>query len=501
MDRDPTATSLATEALRRGRVALARSFRFHRPRGAFCHAGWCQQCKVRLADGRTVLACRAGPEALAQAETPSPWLRVIGRLAERVPPWFHEHRLLRPRPLRQAYLNLLRRLSGALPLPAAPADAAERPWRDAACDVLVVGGGLAGVTAAASLARAGADVLLVEAERLGGAARVVPALAQRLLDGRAALAESGARWLEGATALGLYDDATSALVATADGMMLVGFRRLVVATGAYDRLLAVPGNDLPGIVGVRAFERLARSGALSPALRIGVYAAAPELERALAAADGLRLAFRAGPESDPPVRLVRVLGRGRVAAVELDPGGAVPCDLLVLGFSQPGYEFQIQAGCRPVLAPDGATMLTDGAGTVPLLVVGEAAGERTPERAAAHAAAGARAWIGAAAGPAPASASASAFAVRLAPAHDDAMLCPCEDVRVRDVRRAMADGYRDIDLLKRRTGAGTGPCQGKLCHPELLRCLSEGGAEVRLPTVRPLVRPMALGAFLGRSDV
>ena len=50
-------------------------------------------------------------------------------------------------------------------------------------------------------------------------------------------------------------------------------------------------------------------------------------------------------------------------------------------------------------------------------------------------------------------------------------------MRRRDVETAIADGFADVELLKRRTGAGTGPCQGKLCHGEMLACLAD------LPTV------------------
>jgi sarcosine oxidase subunit beta len=80
-----------------------------------------------------------------------------------------------------------------------------------------------------------------------------------------------------------------------------------------------------------------------------------------------------------------------------------------------------------------------------------------------------------------------------------AFLCLCEDVRRRDAEAAIADGFADVELLKRRTGAGTGPCQGKLCHGEMLACLAEAGRPVALPTVRPLLRPVTL-AELAASE-
>ena len=43
------------------------------------------------------------------------------------------------------------------------------------------------------------------------------------------------------------------------------------------------------------------------------------------------------------------------------------------------------------------------------------------------------------------------------------IVCPCEDVTLADVEQAISLGYLDIDEVKRFTGLGTGPCQGKQC--------------------------------------
>ncbi len=44
------------------------------------------------------------------------------------------------------------------------------------------------------------------------------------------------------------------------------------------------------------------------------------------------------------------------------------------------------------------------------------------------------------------------------------ILCRCEDVTLKDVEDSIAHGYADIEEVKRYTGFGTGPCQGKECH-------------------------------------
>ena len=43
------------------------------------------------------------------------------------------------------------------------------------------------------------------------------------------------------------------------------------------------------------------------------------------------------------------------------------------------------------------------------------------------------------------------------------ILCRCEDVTLSDVEKAIATGFSALEEVKRYTGFGTGPCQGKEC--------------------------------------
>ena len=52
------------------------------------------------------------------------------------------------------------------------------------------------------------------------------------------------------------------------------------------------------------------------------------------------------------------------------------------------------------------------------------------------------------------------------------ILCRCEDVTADDVTHAVAAGFRSIEEVKRYTGFGTGPCQGKECLSNVARAIA-----------------------------
>jgi hypothetical protein len=66
-------------------------------------------------------------------------------------------------------------------------------------------------------------------------------------------------------------------------------------------------------------------------------------------------------------------------------------------------------------------------------------------------------------------------------------------VRAREIAAERAQGYRDPELVKRRTGVLTGPCQGKYCVVAFRAAMGSHGHDVTLPTSRPPARPVRLG--------
>jgi len=305
--------------------------------------------------------------------------------------------------------------------------------------------------------------------------------------------------------VGLYDVASDvqrrALVVGDGGTLRIRFARLVVAAGAYDRLPAFARHDLPGVIGGRAFERLLAQSALPAGATIGVWGEAAGMRRALDAARnaGVAIAWTVGAgdaSQSLGQRVTAARGRSRLAAVAIDNGRWRPADVLVVAFSQPAYELQAQMGAAPALRGDPVILRFARHASAVVLTVGEAAAPNVNDSAATITQA-VQDWLEGIAriGTEHAASEPSAAA----PVADACIVCLCEDVKARDIRAAVADGYRDIELVKRHTGAGTGPCQGKLCHAELLRCAVQAGVDVKLPTARPLVRPVGLHHFRGSS--
>ena len=90
------------------------------------------------------------------------------------------------------------------------------------------------------------------------------------------------------------------------------------------------------------------------------------------------------------------------------------------------------------------------------------------------------------------------------PAQGEAMshktiVCRCEDVTLDDVQHTIDIGYASVEEVKRYTGLGTGPCQGKECMVQAanLCARAHGGdpASVGPFTARPPIVAAPLGIF------
>jgi NADPH-dependent 2,4-dienoyl-CoA reductase/sulfur reductase-like enzyme len=146
-------------------------------------------------------------------------------------------------------------------------------------EVLVVGAGAGGLSAGAVAAEAGAEVVLLdERARPGGQYFKQPSTPdgmatrddRQFAAGRALIARAGragVRIIEHVEAWGAFAPRDIAAL-DARGCMIYRPRQLILATGAYERALPVPGWTLPGVMTTGAAQTLLRSYGVAPGRRV-----------------------------------------------------------------------------------------------------------------------------------------------------------------------------------------------------------------------------------------
>jgi sarcosine oxidase subunit alpha len=345
---EPVAVALVAA----GHLSLARSPKFHRPRGPACQRAACDGCLARVDDVPNVMTCRVAAVDGMRIDTQN----VVGSRDHDLlgmADWFfaegmNHHELFAGVPgVQQVMQAFARRVAGLGKLPKEA-----RPPREAArreADVLVVGSGPSGMATAVRLSERGRKVEVVDDDLAwGGSIRalvgadaaawqpLVQAFGSALVGGRVSVRL-------GTTAAGVFGG--DVLVAGEAGVEVVAPRTLVLAPGAHDGVLAFDGNDHPAVMSARAAGRLLGYGVL-PGERIVVV-----------------VADRGGPfgeafvRAHPAATLVRGVpvsakGSGRIREWTVaTPAGEqrLKADVLVVDAPRaPAYELCAQAGAALV---------------------------------------------------------------------------------------------------------------------------------------------------------
>ncbi|MGO9322907.1 MAG: 2Fe-2S iron-sulfur cluster-binding protein [Solirubrobacteraceae bacterium] len=538
-----------------GRRTFSRSFKYHRRRGLMCCAGHCPNCMVAVDGAPGVRACTEPVREGIRVEhlNAKPGLELDAMAVTDVlggpftPPGFYYKTFIRPRRLWPLYEWVLRHAAG---LGRLPERQAERTWRTEYrrrhTDVLVVGGGHAGLSAAIAAAELGADVVLADdgpepGGRLlwEGGHEQARALAERAR-------EAGVEIICSGPALGHFDGLVP--VWQGDTLHQVRARQHVYATGAIEQPLVFPGNDLPGVMLSGGARRLAALYGVRPGTRAVL---ASTSDRGLQAAIALRevgvevLAVADLRHAVSPLSaqlqergievlhgwtVVAATGRHAVRSVVIDsvvagaPGTGrrqLECDLLlVCGGEAPATALVAQAGGRTEydperghfrlaelppgiwaagdLAGDGQEQLVALAGERAGLAAAHALGlgdERSTGRGVEL---DARMLDSSPSDEAPAPALATSASSR-----GKAFTCFCEDVTAKDIHRGVQEGYDSIELCKRFTTVTMGPCQGRMCQLSSIRLMSaetgQGLEQIGTTTARPPWSTVPLGALAGRA--
>lgn len=400
-------------------------------------------------------------------------------------------------------------------------------------DVVVVGAGPAGLAAACRTAECGRRVAMLDDNPTPGG---------QIWRGRSREAARWVRkdveWIAGARVFDAPEPQKLA-VEMFDDECRVGYRSLILATGARERFLPFPGWTLPNAMGAGGLQALAKSGMPVAGKKIVVAGSGPLLLAVARYLRGhgadVRLIAEQAPQpallrfglrlAGRPVKLMQALtlrvgllgvpyvtscwpvsaqGNGRLESVTLRRAGGrtwtESCDYLACGFGlTPNVELAALLGCRlskagvevdehqqTLVAGVYAAGEATGIGGLELsLVEGEIAGYAaggSPDRARSlfreresH-----RRF---------AASLEDTFQLRAelrGLALPDTFVCRCEDVTLERVRAC--SNWREAKL---HTRCGMGPCQGRICGGAVEFLLGWRAESVRPPVLPARVRSMS----------
>ncbi len=533
---------------------LGRSFKYHRPRGIYSFANHDVNCLLENGQATNIRAdvtpLSAGVE-LHSVNTVGglrrDWARFMNRLGPMFPVGFYYKTFHRPLRWFPFWERRMREMAGLGRVEIAR-PRVRSPKAFAFCDVLVVGAGPAGLSAAIAARQAGASVVLVDEQRRpGGSLHYQSPLDATVRETRESLlqqAHSSQVEVRPATcAVGFYADH---LIALADPQRLTKVRAksVVLATGGYEQPAVFGNNDLPGVMLGTAAQRLVHLYAVAPGRHVVALVSGDEgLRMALDLADcgvnvtavvDLRPSTPQSParsaivdrgisllEGYAVVRALAAAGHESIRGVEVAPLSAsgqidsqrqktLPADALLVSVGwasadgllcqaggKVGYDSEVHQ-FLPVRVPHGVHVAGRAAGLSSLkdrLADGAEAG-----RAAAKdtgfdtpATAGRTRPTGNVNHPHPIFPHAEA----------KSFIDFDEDVQYKDVIHSVQEGFDQVELLKRYSTFGMGPSQGKLANTNAIRLLAKATgrsvAETGTTTARPFIQPVPLELLAGRG--
>jgi sarcosine oxidase subunit alpha len=538
--------TLASALLANGVQLVGRSFKLHRPRGIFSCGVEEPTGLVDLSTGATrtpnmrstLVELYDGLVAASVNCWPSVGFDVgaiNSRMAALLPAGFYYKTFKWPS--WQLFEPAIRRMAGLGRASGEP-DPDRYEEVAAQADVLVAGGGIAGLSAAVAAAEAGADTLLLASgPALGGALawRADPRVAELI----ARAERCGVRHMTRAVAFGIYDHnlvcarevlhppagRAAAGGALRERLWKIRARAVISATGAFERPVIFPNNDRPGVMLAGAADKYAHAFGVACGQRVVIAANSDSAYRVAASLRDAGVQVVAVVDRRPradigaEVAQVHTLVNAGIATV----GGAkavrncsvfsidtdvrperLECDLILsAGGHAPAVHLHSQAGGKLRWLEESAMFVPDGAAPG-VWSTGACAGIFTADTAVNHAAELGTALARGRAVPAAVVGGAGrSLAITHIPGVAGKQFIDLQnDVSTGDIGLAAQENYRSVEHLKRYTTTGMGTDQGKTSNINALVLMGEftgrEPADVGTTKFRPPFAPVTLGLFAGR---
>ncbi|MGB7302950.1 MAG: sarcosine oxidase subunit alpha family protein [Burkholderiaceae bacterium] len=560
--------TLASALLANGQRLVGRSFKYHRPRGIFSAGSEEPNALVELRDGAhlepntraTVTELFQGLSARSQNHIGPLWfdlMAVNDWFSPLLSAGFYYKTFMWPRHFWEKIYEPAIRASAGLGRLSMLEDPDTYDKGFLHCDLLIIGGGAAGLISALIAGRAGARVILCDEDfRMGGRlnSESYEIDGQAGADWAATTVDelktlSNVRIMSRTTVYGSFDHGIyGAVERSTDHLADSGrkprqvlwriySRQAILCAGATERSIAFANNDRPGIMLAGSVRSYVNRWAVTPGYRVAIFTnnddgwrTAHDLsykgivvpvivdsrdQTALTAPPGTRVIMNG--------RVTNTSGHLGLKSIRLGNGEKIATDCLaVSGGWNPNLHLSSHQRGLPTWREDIAAFVPGATRPVGMLVAGAAAGEMslsTVLRSAANAANQCLYNLGLSGSAHSPTNANDPTTENLPPTSDDATAITAfwqvndskrrawvdlqNDVTTKDIRQACQEGYSAVEHLKRYTTLGMATDQGKTANVLGLAILAEltgrNIPDTGSTVFRPPYTPVSIGALAGRS--